>query len=468
MRAALFRSALVAAGLLTAGRIRTAVGDVNFTPQTCVRAPHDQPCPHFPDDQTEFSAVFEYRLINTAAQHLFDHHAWQAFVAVNWPIASDGTPAEVLTSAPDAPDTLRAAGMSVSPVSGLANPETASSSLGAVSGNEMPVMLSWLRQQRPWIEGRLARRHLRGGTLVLHEVTSSYLEGRCCPPAAFGHNRVGKKGKEQIAFGSLRSETGCLIAVEEFPGNTGDPATVASQVRKRRSRFGIERIALVGDRGMPTTARIRASVAPADLDWISALKSTELRKLLKPVGKQGPASLKPDQLLPDAVAENARPDLPGERLLVCLNPRLREERARKREDLLLVTEAILEEIARVVRQPQSKLRGRDRINRRVGREANRRKVEKHFQISVSDDNLTWARNGDSIAAEAPPDGIYIVRTSLPAETILAHDAVFAYKSFAQFERAFQNCKSTRPEAPPVYVYSADHVRAHVLLCALAC
>ena len=299
-------------------------------------------------------------------------------------------------------------------------------------------------------------------------MTSSYLEGRCCPLAAFGHNRDGKKGKKQIVFGLLCSASGCPVAVEVFAGNTGGPATVASQVRKLRSRFGTERIALVGDRGMLTTARIRDSLTPTDLDWISALKSTDLRTLLKPAGKQGPAPLQPDRLLPDAVAEIASPDFPGERLLVCLNPRLREERARKREDLLRATEAILEEIARVVRQPQSKLRGRDRINRRVGHEANRRKVEKHFQISVSDDNLTWARDEDKIAAEAQLDGIYIVRTSLPAEAISAHDAVYAYKSLAQIERAFRNCKISRLEVRPVYDYSAEHVRAHVFLCALAC
>ena len=218
------------------------------------------------------------------------------------------------------------------------SPETASSSLGAalglgpVSGNEMLAMLDWLRQRQGWIEDSLARRHLQGGTLVLYDVTSSYLEGRCCPLAAFGHNRDGKKSKKQIVFGLLCSESGCPVAVEVFAGNTGDPATVASQVRKLRSRFGIERIALVGDRGMLTTARIRDALAPADLDWISALKSTDLRRLLKPVGKQGPAPLQPDRLLPDAVAEIASPDFPGERLLVCLNPRLREERARKRED----------------------------------------------------------------------------------------------------------------------------------------
>ena len=299
-------------------------------------------------------------------------------------------------------------------------------------------------------------------------MTSSYLEGRCCRLAAFEYNRDGKKGKKQIVFGLLCSQAGCPVAVEVFSGNTGNPATVASQVRKLRSRFGIERIALVGDRGSRTTARIRDSQAPADLDWISALKSTDLRRLLKPVGKQRPVPLQPDRLLPDAVAEIASPDFPGERPLVCPNPRLPEERARKREDLLRATEAILEEIARVVRQPQSSLRGRNRINRRVGRDANRRKVQKHFRITVSDKDLTWARDEDSIAAEAQLDGVYVVRTSLPAEAISAHDAVYAYESLAQIERAFRICKISRLEVRPVFVYSAEHVRAHVFLCALAC
>ena len=337
-----------------------------------------------------------------------------------------------------------------------------------MSGNEMLAMLDWLRQRQPWIEDSLARRHLRGGTLVLYDVTSSYLEGRCCPLAAFGYNRDGKKGKKQIVFGLLCSETGCPVAVEVFAGNTADPATVSSQVARVRKRFRIKRVALVGDRGMLTTARIRENLEPAMLDWISALKSDDIRKLLKKPKKGEEPPLRPDELQPDAVAEIASPDFPGERLLVCLNPRLREERARKREDLLRATEAILEEIARIVRQPQSKLRGRDRINRRVGREANRRKVEKHFRITVCDDNLTWERDQAKIAAEAQLDGIYIVRTSLSAEAISAHDAVYAYKSLAQIERAFRNCKISRLEVRPVYVYSAERVRAHVFLCALAC
>ena len=354
------------------------------------------------------------------------------------------------------------------------SPDTAASSLGtvlglgAVTGNEMLNMLDWLLKRQPWIERSLARRYLKDGALVLYDMTSSYLEGRCCPLARFGHNRDGKRGKQQIAIGLLCSREGCPIAVEVFAGNTADPATVAAQVAKVRDRFGVRRIALVGDRGMLTTARLRESVAPAGLDWISALKTADLRKLLKPLDGGRPAPLQPAALRPDAVAEIVSPDFPGERLMVCFNPRLREERARKREDLLRDTEAILRRIAEIVRRKGSRLRGRDTINRRVGREANRRKVEKHFDIVVRDDDLTWSRNTEKIAAEAQLDGIYIVRTSLGEDAIGAHEAVEAYKSLSRVERAFRTLKTARLDVRPVYVYNAERVRAHVFLCTLAC
>ena len=223
---------------------------------------------------------------------------------------------------------------------------------------------------------------------------------------------------------------------------------------------------------MLTTARLRADLQPATLDWISALKTSDLRTLLKPPGKKqrrrgvaAVAPLRPEELVPDAVAEITSPAFPGERLLVCLNPRLRDERARKREDLLQATEAILAEIARVVRRPGSQLRGRDRINRRVGRDANRRKVEKHFTITVTDDDLTWARDAAKIAAEARLDGIYVVRTSLAAEAIGAAEAVEAYKSLARVEQAFRAIKTARLKVRPVYVYNAGRVRA---TCSCAC
>ncbi len=236
------------------------------------------------------------------------------------------------------------------------SPESASTSLGLVldlgpvSGNEMLDMLDWLGKRQPWIEKSLANRHLQGEkTLVLYDVTSSYLEGQCCPLADFGHSRDRKKGKKQIVFGLLCAADGCPVAVEVFAGNTADPTTVASQVLRVCTRFGIARVALVGDRGMITTARIREDLEPANLDWISALKSQDIRKLLRPADEDTPAPLDPEGLVPDAVAEIASPEFPGERLMVCLNPRLRGERARKREALLRATEAILETIARSVR-----------------------------------------------------------------------------------------------------------------------
>ncbi len=359
------------------------------------------------------------------------------------------------------------------------SPETADSSLGSllelgpVSGHEMRAMLDWLLARQRWIETSLAHRQLTDATLLLYDVSSSCLEGRLCPLAAFGYNRDGKKGKQQIVFGLLCSADGCPLAVEVFPGNTADPATVAPQVERIRQRFGIARIALVGDRGMLTTARIRTDLSPAGLDWISALKSQHLRKLLKrpkPAPGQDPdavkAPLRPGELVPDQVAEIRSPDFPGERLLVCLNPRLRAERARKREDLLRATEQILEGIATHVRRQRKPLRGRDAIHRRLGRELNRKQVGKHFQITGSDGELNWSRQQEGIAAEAQLDGLYIVRTSLAQEDLGAEAAVAACTSLAGVERAFRTSKD-HLRMRPIHVYSEDHVRGHVFLCMLA-
>ena len=223
-------------------------------------------------------------------------------------------------------------------------------------------------------------------------------------------------------------------------------------------------MALVGDRGMVTTARIREDLQPASLDWISALTTKGIRKLLKAPKQAQAPPLRPGELLPDTVAEIQSPDFPGERLLVCLNPRLREERARKREDLLRTTEHLLENIAAAIRH--SRLRGRDNINRRVGRDANRKKVEKHFDITATDDELSWTRRHERIAAEAQLDGIYVVRTSLAPEAIGSEAAVEAYKSLSRVEQSFRSIKDLL-EVRPVFVYTPDHVRAHVFLCMLA-
>ena len=361
----------------------------------------------------------------------------------------------------------------ISPSSKLAtarqlSPDTATSSLGAllglgeVSGGEMLEMLDWLLSRQPWIEGSLARRHLSGGTLILYDVSSSYLEGRKCPLAAFGHSRDGKQGKRQITYGLLCAEDGCPVAIEVFAGNTADPSTVASQVKTIQGRFGIEKVALAGDRGMITTARIREDLEPAGLDWISALRSQDIRKL----ARGAPPVLVPEALVPDAVAEIASPDFPGERLMVCLNPRLRAERARKREELLVATEETLAGIAAAHGRGKPGAAGRERTWKALGRKANRKNVEKHFDIQVTDEEMVWARNEEKINAEARLDGIWVVRTSLGADAIGTEAAVEAYKSLSRVERAFRMAKSDLA-IRPIHVYTADHVRAHVFLCMLA-
>ena len=340
-------------------------------------------------------------------------------------------------------------------------PDSDSSSLGSllalgpVSGNALLAMLDWLRQRQHWIQRSLARRQLQDGTLLLYDVTSAYLEGHSCPLAAFGSNRDGKQGKRQIVCGLLCAADGCPVAVEVFAGNTADPTTVSTPVRTIRERFGIARIALAGERGMRTTARLREDLEPAGLDWISALKTQDIRPLLKrpkPPPGADPAALKaplrPGELVPEQVAEIRSPDCPGERLLVCLHPRLRAARARKREELLQATERILEKIAALLQQGRKPLRGRHAIHRRVGREANRKKMEKHFAIEVSDDALSWARKQERIEAEARLDGIYIVRTSLPADALGAEAAVAAYKSLARVERAFRSLQTTQLQVRP--------------------
>ncbi len=345
--------------------------------------------------------------------------------------------------------------------------------LGPVAGNELLANLDWLRRRQPWIQRSLARRHLRNASLLLYDVTSSYFEGKCCPLAAFGYHRDGQRGKRQLVCGLLCAADGCPVAVEVFPGNTADPSTVATLVQTVRQEFGMDHVAWAGDRGMLTTARIREDLQPASLDWVSALKTADLRTLLKqprpdPADPQADrrAPLRPGELVPDQVAEIHSPDFPGERLLVCLNPRLRAERARKRESLLRATEQILERIAEMVRRrssPVLRKGGKEAIDRRVGREANRSMVEKHFRIQVSDSELRWERKQDSIEAEGALDGIYVVRTSMPQDQLAGDEAVAAYKRLARVERAFRHLKTERLRLRPVPVYDEEHVRGHVFL-----
>ena len=360
----------------------------------------------------------------------------------------------------------------VSPASKLATArdlaaDTACSSLGrllglgAVDETELYRALDWLGARQGAIETALARRHLKEGALVLYDVSSSWLEGRCCELARFGYSRDGKKGKLQIVYGLLCAADGCPVAVEVFEGNTADPMTLSAQIDKLKERFGLSRVVLVGDRGMITSARIRDELKPAGLDWITALRAPQIRALLDTGAFQ--LSLFDQRDL----AEITAPEFPGERLVVCKNPLLADERARKREDLLQATEAAFSKLAdRIV--CGSGPRGQDKIARAVGRIENRYKLAKLFDIAVAADGFTFARNPDRIAAEARLDGFYVIRTNVEDKTLAANDVVGAYKGLARVERAFRSLKTVDLHIRPIHHWLAPRVRAHVFLCMLAC
>jgi hypothetical protein len=360
----------------------------------------------------------------------------------------------------------------IAPASKLAtvralNPETAASSLGERLGldeigeREIYECLDWLLDQQERIENGLARRHLAGGTLTLYDVSSSYLEGRCCELAQHGYSRDHRPDRPQIVYGLLCNRDGCPVAIEVFEGNTADPTTVAHQVTKLKARFGLERVVLVGDRGMITSARIRDDLEPAGLDWITALRAPKIQQL----ADGGPLQL---SLFDDRdLAEITSPSYPGERLIVCRNPLLAVERRRKREALLAATERDLSRIKLAVDRKRAPLRGKAEIGLDVGAVLDKHKMGKHYDLAVTDASFTYSRREQDIAAEARLDGIYVIRTSVPATSLTAEQAVGAYKSLAQVERAFRCLKTVDLEIRPVFHWTAPRVRAHVLLCMLA-
>jgi len=333
--------------------------------------------------------------------------------------------------------------------------------LGAVDEVELYRALDWLGARQAAIEGALARRHLKDGALVLYDVSSSWLEGRCCELARFGYSRDGKKGKLQIVYGLLCAADGCPVAVEVFEGNTADPMTLSAQIDKLKERFGLSRVVLVGDRGMITSARIRDELRPAGLDWITALRAPQIRALVDAGAFQ--LSLFDERDL----AEITAPDFPGERLVVCRNPLLAEERTRKREDLLHATEAALTKLADQIARGTGPT-GQDKIARGVGRIENRYKLAKLFDITVAEDGFTFGRNHARIADEARLDGFYVIRTSVEDKALAAENVVGAYKSLARVERAFRSLKTVDLHLRPIHHWLAPRVRAHVFLCMLAC
>ena len=299
--------------------------------------------------------------------------------------------------------------------------------LGAVSEVELYAALDWLLVRQPAVENALARRHLKGGTLVLYDVSSSYFEGRCCELARRGYSRDDKKGSLQIVYGLLCAPDGCPVAIEVLDGNTGDPDTVAAQISKLKQRFGLSHVVLVGDRGMITEARIGQDVKPAGFDWITALRAPAIKDLVE--GGAIQMSLFDDR----DMAAITSPDYPGERLIVCRNPDLARERGCKREDLLQATERDLAPIVRAVARKTKPLHGAALIGLRVGAVLNKHKMAKHFELSITDTSFTFARKTREIAAEAARDGVYVVRTSVPAESLDDAGTVRAYKSLSQVD-----------------------------------
>jgi len=340
--------------------------------------------------------------------------------------------------------------------------QTATSTLGAVLGvagadeDDLYEAMDWALERKDGIETALAARHLTNGTLVLYDVSSAAFEGRTCPLGAIGHARDGVKGRLQIVYGLLCSPTGVPVAIEVFDGNTADPKTLTAQIDKLKTRFGLTRVALVGDRGMLTSARIRDDLRPAHLDWISALRAPQIKALVDHGALQ--LSLFDEQNL----FEITHPDYPGERLVCCHNPALADERARKRAELLAATETELQTIAAATHRERRPLRGKDKIALRVGKVRNKFKMAKHFDLQITDEAFSFTRNQDSIAAEAARDGIYVLRTSLPDNALGRDDVVLRYKDLADVERFFRTLNSEL-DVRPIRHRLADRVRAHMFL-----
>ena len=325
--------------------------------------------------------------------------------------------------------------------------------------DELYGAMDWLLKRQPAIERKLAKLHLQEGGLALYDLSSSYVEGSCCPLAKRGYSRDHRADRPQIAYGLLCNGEGCPVAVEAFPGNTADPKTLSSQVNKLRQRFGLQRVVLVGDRGMLAQTRIAGELQPADLDWITALRHDSIRKL----AEQG--HFQPSLFDTHGLASITSEDFPDERLLVCYNPLVAAERRRKRADLLASTEADLAVMAAAYAAGKI---DRDEFNRRLGT-LRRRKMGKHLQWSFDEHSEAFSctRNEDSIAAEQRLDGFYVVRTSLSEQQLDDAGVVRAYKSLARVERAFRSLKTSGLRVRPIFHWKEARVRAHLLVCMLA-
>ncbi len=321
--------------------------------------------------------------------------------------------------------------------------------------------MDWLLKRQSAIENKLAKRHLSEEALVLYDVTSSYYEGKTCPPARFGHDRDGKSGLPIIVYGTLTDAEGRPVAVQVYPGNTGDPRTVPDQVERLTKRFGLSRAVLVGDRGMLTRTQIDVLKKHPGLGWISALRSGSIRRLL------ADGHLVKKDLETEHLAEITAPGSPGERLVACYNRQLAEQRRQKRHDLLAATQAELEALAQSVARAAGRPETAAAIGVRAGKIINHYRMAKHFTLMIRDGSLEWARKQDEITKEELLDGIYVVRTSEPAERLTAADGVRSYKRLALVEQAFRRLKGIDLLVRPIHHRTAERVRAHILLCLLA-
>lgn len=346
--------------------------------------------------------------------------------------------------------------------------DTATSSLNeelgidAIGEDELYKAMDWLLQRQESIEQALAKKHLSEGSLVLYDVSSTYFEGHSCPLAQLGYSRDGKGDHLQIVFGLLCNVEGCPVAVEVFDGDTGDPNTLPSQIEKVRERFGIQKVIWVGDRGMITEARIREDMMGVEgLQWVTALRAPAIRKLIEDGALQ--LSLFDER----DMAQIQHPDYPGERLIACKNPLMADRRRLKRQELLEATERELDKIVLATKRTKRPLRGKDEIGIRVGKVIGKYKMGKHFDLQVTDDSFSYNRNENKISEEAALDGLYVIRTSVPADVLDDEASVRTYKKLSEVERAFRSYKTVDLKVRPIYHHLPDRVRAHVFLCMLA-
>jgi hypothetical protein len=327
--------------------------------------------------------------------------------------------------------------------------------------DDLYTAMDWVLQRQPFIEKKLAKRHLRAGGRVFYDLSSSSYYGSHCPLAARCHNRDGLK-LPAIAYGLLTDDGGRPVALSVYPGNTGDPATVPDQVEALRKRFGVGRFVLVGDRGMLTSAQIEKLRQTEGCGWISCLRSSDIRKLLESRGQTDTPLFDQKNL-----AELSHPDFPGERLVACFNPLLAMDRDRTRNELLEATERWLSKVAADVARRTGKPLSAVQISQKVGRGINRYKVAKHFALEIADSQLCWSRKTDSIAREKALDGVYIICTPETVETLSAEDAVRAYKQLGDVEKAFRTLKGLDLRVRPIHHRLETRVRAHLFLCMLA-